>query len=162
MKKKVVIGLITLGVLSSVFGITYTVRSNQLEAQANKKMTDKQVEEIDSYEVKSFTVTCEDKKYKNLEDMKDLEAGTIVDCKVKLASGKTVETEGYITKGDQNHISYDGNSVKITLQKTESTNNSTDTDNTKGSDTKSETEKDTETASDTNKEADNSTTNTEE
>lgn len=157
MKKKVVIGLITLGVLSSVFGITYTVRSSQLEAQANKKMTDKQIEEIDSYEVKSFTVTYEDKVYKNLEDMKDLEAGTIVDCKVKLASDKTVETEGYITKGEQNHISYDGNSVKITLQKTASTNNSTATDN-----TKSETEKDTETASDTNKEADNSTTNTEE
>ena len=157
MKKKVVIGLITLGVLSSVFGITYTVRSSQLEAQANKKMTDKQIEEIDSYEVKSFTVTYEDKIYKNLEDMKDLEAGTIVDCKVKLASDKTVETEGYITKGEQNHISYDGNSVKITLQKTASTNNSTVTDN-----TKSETEKDTETASDTNKEADNSTTNTEE
>lgn len=157
MKKKVVIGLITLGVLSSVFGITYTVRSNQLEAQANKKMTDKQIEEIDSYEVKSFTVTYEDKIYKSLEDMKDLEAGTIVDCKVKLASDKTVETEGYITKGEQNHISYDGNSVKITLQKTASTNNSTVTDN-----TKSETDKDTETASDTNKEADNSTTNTEE
>lgn len=157
MKKKVVIGLITLGVLSSVFGITYTVRSNQLEAQANKKMTDKQIEEIDSYEVKGFTVTYEDKIYKNLEDMKDLEAGTIVDCKVKLASDKTVETEGYITKGEQNHISYDGNSVKITLQKTASTNNSTATDN-----TKSETDKDTETDSDTNKEADNSTTNTEE
>ena len=118
MKKKVIIAVCTLGVLVSAFGITYAVRTAQIDKETGNKMTSEQVAELDSYEIVEFEGTLKDdseKTFKRIEDMKDLEAGTIIKCNIKLASGKEVETEGYITKGDHNNMSYDGNSVKITI-----------------------------------------------
>lgn len=118
MKKKVIIAICTVGVLVSAFGITYAVRTAQIDKETGNKMTSEQVAELDSYEIVEFEGSLKDdseKTFKRIEDMKDLEAGTIIKCNIKLASGKKVETEGYITKGDHNSMSYDGNSVKITI-----------------------------------------------
>lgn len=117
MKKKLVIGLLTMGVLIGVFGTTYAIRTAQLDKETSG-MTTEQVDELDSYEITEFEGTLKDDTntvFTKVEDMKDLEAGTVVKCKIKLASGKEVETEGYITKGEQNNMTYDGNTVKITI-----------------------------------------------
>lgn len=117
MKKKLVIGLLTMGVLIGVFGTTYAIRTAQLDKETSD-MTTEQVDELDSYEITEFEGTLKDDTdtvFTKVEDMKDLEAGTVVKCKIKLASGKEVETEGYITKGEQNNMTYDGNTVKITI-----------------------------------------------
>lgn len=117
MKKKLVIGLLTMGVLIGVFGTTYAIITAQLDKETSD-MTTEQVDELDSYEITEFEGTLKDDTdtvFTKVEDMKDLEAGTVVKCKIKLASGKEVETEGYITKGEQNNMTYDGNTVKITI-----------------------------------------------
>lgn len=116
MKKKYVVGIIV-GVvaLGGIFVGTFAIRSAQLEKEISG-MTDEYLEEVDDMAIEELEVTYEEQTYTKIEDLKDIPAGTSVDCKVKLANGETVEADGYITKGDDNHAEYNGGVVKITVK----------------------------------------------
>lgn len=129
MKKKVIIALIAVGVVACAYVTTYTIRTAQLDKETGKEMTKELVDEFDSFEITEFEGTLKDDTetvFTKVEDMKELSAGTVVKCKIKLASGEKIETDGYITKGDQNNMSYDGNTVKITIAEEKETKETTE------------------------------------
>lgn len=119
MKNKKVIALIgTAVLLVGVFGVTYGIRSHQLkEADKKPSMNTEYVEEIDDYKIEKIKITHAGKEYTSVEEIKDIEAGTVVDCHIKLANGDEKDVEGYVTYGDHTDATYNGSLVKITLQK---------------------------------------------
>lgn len=121
MKNKKVLALIGVGVLLvGVFGITYGIRSHQLREEDKKpSMNTEYVEEIDDYKIESFKAVLGDKEYISLDQIKDVDAGSVLKCHVKLASGEEKDVEGYVTFGEHEDITYNGSLVKITLVKNE-------------------------------------------
>ena len=116
MKKKYIIGAVVgVALIGGIFATAYAVRSAQIDRSV-ESMTSDYLEEVDDMVIESLEVTYEDKTYTNIEDMKDIPAGTSVDCKATLANGETVETNGYITNGDDNHAEYNGGVIKITVK----------------------------------------------
>lgn len=118
--KKVIALLGTAVLLVGVFGVTYGIRSYQLKQEDKKpSMNTEYVEEIDDYKVEKIKVTHNNKEYTSVEELKDVEAGTVLDCHIKLANGEEKDVEGYITYGDHVDVTYNGSLVKITLMKEE-------------------------------------------
>lgn len=117
MKKKIVLGIVGVALLGGIFFGTYTLRSYQIDKESkNSDITESMLDEIDSNVIKKLTVSYDGKTYTSLDKMKDIEAGTVVDCDVVLESGKELKVQGYVTKGDENYATFDGNTVKITLE----------------------------------------------
>lgn len=116
MKKKYILGLV-IGVvaLGGIFVATYSLRSSQLDQYA-QEVTKDYVDQIDDMSIEYLEVTYDGNTYTSMEEIEKIPAGTTVDCKVTLANGETVETNGYVTKGDVSHAEYNGGIVKITVK----------------------------------------------
>jgi len=118
MRKKVLICVASAVLLVGVFSATYEVRVHQLNVEDKKQsMNTEYVEEIDKLKIEEINVVKDDKEYTDIKDLNGVEAGTTVDCHIKLASGEEKDVEGYISYGDHTDAVYNGAVVKITLER---------------------------------------------